>query len=65
MLGGTGNCARGAWRDTREDARGAWRALLPHRMNILPGRTALETWIQWHFALKHCLPPSFEELVEL
>ena len=50
---------------TQDDAWRAWRALLPHRMNILLGRTALETWIQWHFALKHCLPPSFEELVEL
>ena len=29
------------------------------------GRTVLKTWIQWHFALKHCLPPSLELLVEL
>ena len=32
MLGDTGNCTRGAW-----------RALLPLRMKILPGRTALKT----------------------
>ena len=32
MLGSTGNCTRGAW-----------RALLPLRMKIMPVRTALKT----------------------
>ena len=46
MLGSTGNCTRGACTAHGEPVlhtRGAWRALLPLRMKILPGRTALKT----------------------
>ena len=49
MLGGTGNCTRGAW-----------RALLPLRMKILPGRTALKTLDTMALCTAHCLPPFLE-----
>ena len=55
-----GNCtgtARGA-------ARGAWRALLPLRMKILPGRTALKTLDTMALCTACCLPP-FLGIVEL
>ena len=55
MLGSMGNCTRGAWNCTRE----AWRALLPLRMKILPGRTALKTLDPMALCTDHCLPPSF------
>ena len=58
MLGSTGNCTRGA-------CRGAWRALLPLRMKILPGRTALKTLDPMALCTDRCLPPSLELLVEL
>ena len=46
MLGSTGNCTRGAW-----------RVLLPLRMKILPGRTALKTLDPMALCTDHCLPP--------
>ena len=49
MLGCMGNCARGAW-----------RALLPLRMKILPGRTALKTLDPMALCTDHCLPPFLE-----
>ena len=58
MLGG----ARGAAQGT---ARGAWRALLPPRMKILPGRTALKTLDPMALCTDRCLPPSLEIIVEL
>ena len=48
MLGSTGNCTQGAW-----------RALLPLRMKILPGRTALKTLDPMALCTDRCLPPSF------
>ena len=39
--------------------RGAWRALLPLRMKILPGRTSLKTLDPMALCTDHCLPPSF------
>ena len=65
MLGGvlpsTGT-AQGAAQGT---ARGAWRALLPLRMKILPGRTALKTLGPMALCTDRCLPPSLEIIVEL
>ena len=54
MLGSMGNCT---W--------GAWRALLPLGMKILPGRTALKTLDPMALCTDRCLPPSLELLVEL
>ena len=41
-------------------ALGAWRALLPLRMKILPGRTALKTLDTMALCTAHCLPPFLE-----
>ena len=41
-------------------ARGAWRALLPLRMKILPGRTALKTLDTMALCTARCLPPFLE-----
>ena len=49
----------------RGTARGAWRALLPLRMKILPGRTALKTLDPMPLCTDRCLPPSLEIIVEL
>ena len=49
MLGDTGNCT---W--------GAWRALLPLRMKILLGRTALKTLDTMALCTAGCLPPFLE-----
>ena len=49
MLGSTGNCTQGACRG----------ALLPLRMKILLGRTALKTLDPMALCTDHCLPPSF------
>ena len=39
---------------------GAWRALLPLRMKILPGRTALKTLDTMALCTARCLPPFLE-----
>ena len=49
----------------QDDAQGAWRALLPHRMKILPGRTALKTLDPMALCTDSCLPPFLEIMVEL
>ena len=46
--------------DARDDARGAWRALLPLRMKILPGRTALKILDTMALCTACCLPPFLE-----
>ena len=61
VLPSTGT-ARGT---ARETARGAWRALLPPRMKILLGRTALKTLDPMALCTDRCLPPSSEIIVEL
>ena len=40
--------------------RGAWRALLPLRMKILPGRAALKTLDTMVLCTTRCLPPFLE-----
>ena len=56
MLGDTGNCTRG----TCTAHGGAWRALLPLRMEILLGRTALKTLDTMALCTARCLPPFLE-----
>ena len=56
MLGSTENCTRGTCTAHGE----AWRALLPLRMKILPGRTALKTLDPMALCTDRCLPPSLE-----
>ena len=46
-------------------ARGAWRALLPLRMKILPGRTALKTLDTMALCTACCRLPPFLGIVEL
>ena len=45
------------WELHGDEARGAWRALLPLRMKILPGRTALKTLDTMALCTARCLPP--------
>ena len=61
MLGDTGKLHTGSLYCTR----GAWRALLPLRMKILPGRTALKTLDTMALCTARCLPPFLELLVEM
>ena len=56
MLGDTG----AAWETAGGTAREAWRALLPPRMKILLGRTALKTLDPMALCTDRCLPPSLE-----
>ena len=56
MLGDTGKLHTGSLYCTR----GAWRALLPLRMKILMGRTALKTLDTMALCTARCLPPFLE-----